>query len=178
MKRFPITYDMMKWVETQRDTSQGRPLMNHERIWNEDFIVLLFNGATPPERSDWHINTAAEFFLQIEGEMSCRLRWEDGIEDVVVGEGQMLYVPPLVPHLNRRIEGSTGLVIHQQRAPEALDVMVWYCNACDTELHRVAYRYTELRENLKEHIRRFLEDESKRTCSHCGDVFPTTQGYL
>ena len=110
--------------------------------------------------------------------MRCRVRWEDGIEDIVVGEGEVLYIPPLVPHLNSRTEGSTGLVLHEQRAPDALDVMVWYCNACDTELHRVSYRYTELKENLKEHIRRFLSDEHKRTCPNCGEVFPADQGFL
>lgn len=178
MKRIPVTYDMMGWVQAQRATQEGRPLMNHERIFNDAFIVLLFNGATPPDRSDWHINTAAEFFVQIEGEMRCRIRWDDGIEDIVVGEGEVLYVPPLVPHLNSRTEGSTGLVLHEQRAPDALDVMVWYCNACDTELHRVSYRYTELKENLQEHIRRFLADEHKRTCPACGEVFPAAQGYL
>lgn len=171
------TYSLKKWVEAHRD-ELDRPLMNHERVWNEDFIVMLFNGATPELRSDFHINTSPEFFYQIEGEMYCKLLVDGKFEELVVAEGEMFYIPPMVPHLNRRSDGSTGLVIHQGRAPDALDTMVWYCNSCACELHRVSYRYTELKQNLMEHIRAFLADEQLRTCERCGDVFPETQGYL
>lgn len=171
------TYSLKRWVEQHRD-ELDRPLMNHERVWNEGFIVMLFNGATPPERSDFHINTTPEFFYQIEGQMYCKLLVDGQFEELIVEEGEMFYIPPMVPHLNRREDGSTGLVIHQGRAPEALDTMVWFCNGCAHELHRVSYRYTELKENLKEHIRAFLSDEQLRTCEKCGEVFPADQGYL
>lgn len=176
MKLFD-TYSLKKWVEENRD-DLDRPLMNHKRVWNEDFIVMLFNGRTPQERSDFHINTSPEFFYQIEGEMFCRLIVDGEAQDHIVKEGEMFYIPPHVPHLNRRGDGSIGLVIHQKRAPEALDTMVWYCNSCSTELHRYSYRYTELRENLKTHIRMFLGDEDLRTCKNCGDVFPQSQGFM
>lgn len=171
------TYSLKKWVE-QNHGDVERSLMNHERVWNEDFIIMLFNGATPPQRSDFHINTSPEFFYQIEGEMFCQILEDDGFRDIIVHEGEMFYIPPMIPHLNRRANGSIGLVIHQKRLPNALDTIVWYCNSCANELHRFEYRYTELRQNLQVHIRQFLSDKQLRTCQRCGDVFPPTQGYF
>lgn len=171
-------FDVLAWVEANRHDPE-RPLMNHQMIWHDAFIVMLFNGATPEHRSDFHINASGELFYQIEGEMRCKLMGGDGvITDHVVGPGQIFYIPPMVPHLNQRDDGSTGLVIHQQRPPGALDGMVWFCQSCGHTLHRVDYRFTELRDNLMTHIRAFLANESLRTCTVCHDVFPAEQGYL
>jgi 3-hydroxyanthranilate 3,4-dioxygenase len=171
-------FDVLAWVEANRDDPE-RALMNHQLLWRDAFIVMLFNGATPPDRSDFHINASGELFYQLEGDMRCQLRQPDGtITHHVVGPGQIFYIPPMMPHLNQRDEGSTGLVIHQQRPEGALDGMMWSCRACGHELHRVEYLFTELQENLKTHIRAFLASESLRTCSECGDVFPAGRGYL
>ena len=172
-------FDVLKWVEENRDDPQ-RALMNHQLLWRDAFIVMLFNGATPKDRSDFHINASGELFYQLEGDMTCQLRdLETGkISHHVVGPGQIFYVPPHVPHLNQREDGSVGIVIHQQRPEGALDGMAWYCLECDHELHRVDYLFTELKENLSEHIRAFLSSEALRTCSKCSAVFPRERGYL
>lgn len=141
---------------------------------------MLFNGATPPHRSDFHLNPRPEFFYQIEGEMFCRLL-ENGIfKDIVVKEGEMFYIPPKVPHLNQRKNGSIGLVIHQNPSPDEIEGIVWYCNSCGHELHGFEYqrKKEDLRNILKHQIRKFLANEQLRTCQECGDVFPATQGYL
>ncbi len=171
-------FDVLGWVEANRH-DPDRPLMNHQMVWRDAFIVMMFNGATPSERSDFHINASGELFYQLEGDMRCQLRQEDGsITHHVVGPGQLFYIPPMMPHLNQREEGSTGIVIHQQRPEGALDGMVWFCLECGHTLHRVDYLFTELRENLETHIRAFLSDESLRTCTKCASVFPADRGYL
>lgn len=170
--------DVLAWVAAQRD-DPDRPLMNHQMVWRDAFIVMLFNGATPKGRSDFHINASGELFYQLEGEMRCRLMWPDHAPtDHVVGPGQLFYIPPFVPHLNQREQGSTGIVIHERRPEGAKDGMIWFCNGCNAPLHRVDYLFTELKENLQEHIRAFLSDATLRTCRACGDVFPEDQGFL
>ncbi len=170
-------FDVKRWMEAQQGAS-GADLMSHLKVWDDQLIVMLFHGATPAQRSDFHINTAPELFYQLSGEMFCRLVTPEGFKDVVVGQGELFYIPPLQPHLNRREEGSLGLVIHQKREPEALDGMMWFCNQCAHPLHRVDYRYTDLQANLRAHIRAFLDDEAARTCPQCGDVFPPDQGRM
>lgn len=172
-------FDVLQWVHEQKKQSGDRPLMNHQMVWRDAFIVMMFNGATPANRSDYHINASGELFYQLEGDMRCRLVEEDGtITHHVVGPGQLFYIPPFQPHLNQRDEGSVGIVIHQKRPDGAKDGMMWLCNTCGNPLHRVDYLFTELKENLKVHIRAFLADEQLRTCDKCGDVFPQEQGYL
>ena len=171
-------FDVLKWVERHRD-QEDRELMNHQMIWRDAFIVMLFNGATPQDRSDFHLNASGELFYQIEGEMRCKLVDEQGrVSDHVVGPGQIFYIPPNVPHLNQRDDGSVGIVIHQRRPEGALDGMAWFCLECDHPLHRVEYEFTDLKENLKAHVRAFLADEQLRTCGACGEVFPPDRGYL
>lgn len=177
-----IAFDVLRWIE-QGKLDLDKPMMHHARVVDDRFIVMVFDAPTPPERSDFHINTAAEFFYQIEGEMACRILRHDAhgspvFDDHVVGPGQLFYIPPGVPHRNRRDAHSTGLVIHEQRAPDADDVIVWYCQQCAHELHRVAYAFTELRRNLKQHIAEFLADADLRTCDACGWTMPADQGRL
>lgn len=173
-----IGFDVQRWL-AEGKIALDKPLMNHARVVDDRFIVMVFDGPTPPQRSDFHINTAAEFFYQFEGEMACRIRHDDGhFDDHVVGPGQLFYIPPGVPHRNRRESGSVGLVIHEQRADGALDTILWYCDGCGHELHRCAYAFTELQRNLRMHIDAFLSDEALRTCTQCGWVMPSGQGRL
>lgn len=171
------TFDVEAW-RAQNQSAGERPMMNHEQVWRDGFIVMLFNGATPALRSDFHINSSPEFFYQLEGEMWCKLLIEGVFTEHTVKQGEMFYIPPGVPHLNRRADGSTGLVIHQSRAPGALDAMVWFCDECGHTLHRVDYLYTELRSNLMLQIDAFLADASLRTCGKCGHIMPEDQGKL
>lgn len=173
-----VAFDVLRWL-AQGKLAQDKPQMNHARVVDDRFIIMVFDGPTPPERSDFHINTAAEFFYQLDGNMDCRIRHDDGrFEDHVVAPGQLFYIPPGVPHRNRREAGSTGLVIHEQRAPDALDTILWYCDGCGHELHRCAYRFTELQRNLRTHIDAFLDNEQLRTCSQCARIMPRDQGRL
>jgi len=173
-----IAFDVQRWI-AEGKLDVDKPLMNHARVVDDRFIVMVFDGPTPPVRSDFHINTAAEFFYQFEGDMDCTIRHANGtLEDFVVGPGQLFYIPPLMPHRNRRADGSVGLVIHEQRAPGAKDTIVWYCEQCGHELHRFTYPFTELQRNLSEHIRAFLGSEVLRTCELCGWVMPDGQGLL
>jgi 3-hydroxyanthranilate 3,4-dioxygenase len=169
--------DVTGWVADSL-VRKGKALMSNERIWDEGFLVTLFDGPTPPDRCDFHINTSPEFFYQLRGEMRCRILEDGRFRDVVVGEGEMFLVPSLVPHLNRRVEGSIGLVIHQSRAPGVKEGIVWYCETCCHPLHQEEYVFEDLQRQLPGLIRRFLGDERLRTCAACGTVMPATRGVM
>jgi 3-hydroxyanthranilate 3,4-dioxygenase len=173
------TVDVLRWLERSRAAGSGKPILNHETFWEQGFLVKLFDGPTPAGRRDFHINTSPEFFYQFDGEMRCRLRRDDSrFEDVVVGEGEMFLIPAGVPHLNQRDEGSIGLVIHEARKPGALDAIVWYCEECAGQLHRVDYRFEELQRQLRTFIRDFLSSVELRTCRRCGAVMSADQGFM
>jgi 3-hydroxyanthranilate 3,4-dioxygenase len=124
-----FTRDVLKWVEENR-SRPDKPLMSHERVWNDGFLVMLFDGPTPKDRRDFHINTSPEFFYQLVGEMHCRVIEDGRFRDLTVKEGEMFMLPANMPHLNSREQPSLGIVVHQARYPGAKDSIVWYCENC------------------------------------------------
>lgn len=169
--------DVSRWV-IESVARKGKALMSNEMVWYDGFMVTLFDGPTPPERRDFHINTSPEFFYQLRGDMRCRVLEDGCFQDRVVGEGEMFLLPALIPHLNSRVEGSIGLVIHQTRAPGAEEAIAWYCEQCCHQLHRENYVFEDLQRQLPIFIRRFLADERLRTCSRCGNVMPADSGVM
>ena len=169
--------DVLRWVEASKERRSDQ-LLNHDTCWNRELIVKLFDGPTPPDRSDFHINTSPELFYQFEGDVFCRLLRDGKFEDHTIGTGQMFYIPPLVPHLNRRPPGSIGLAVHTERAPGALEAVAWYCESCGHQLHRIDYLFKDLLEQLPPLVRAFLADEDKRTCARCGWKMPANQGRM
>jgi 3-hydroxyanthranilate 3,4-dioxygenase len=173
------TINVERWIEKSR-AMLDKPILHHEEFWAEDkdFMIKLFDGPTPKERSDFHINSSPEFFYQLKGEMYCRVIEHDAFVDITVGESDMFLLPSAVPHLNTREEGSIGLVIHQKRPPGATDAIAWYCERCCHLLHRVDYVFEDLRAQLPGFIRGFLADERLRTCGRCGTVMAADRGYF
>ena len=170
-------FDVYAWMRLARDRATST-LLRHDRIWSEELLVKLFDGPTPPERSDFHINTSPEFFLQLSGDLHCAVRRDGRVEEFTIGEGEMYLLPPLLPHLNRRPAGSLGLVIHQRRKPGALDAVAWYCERCNTQIHRVDYWFESLLDQLPPLVREFHDNEALRTCGECGWVFPRDRGRM
>jgi 3-hydroxyanthranilate 3,4-dioxygenase len=171
------TRNVLKWVEENR-SKLDKPTMSHERVWEDGFLVLLFDGPTPKNRCDFHINTSPEFFYQLVGEMRCRVIENGKFVDLTVGEGEMFLLPASVPHLNTRDQGSLGIVVHQTRAKGAKDSIVWYCENCCHQLYRADYVFEDLRAQLPIYIRKFLSDEGLRTCEECRTVMPADRGYM
>jgi len=173
----PATHDLLAWVKEHR-ALLPRPLMSHDRVWNDGFLVMLFDGPTAKDRSDFHINSSPEFFYQFVGEMRCRVVEDGRFVDFTVGEGQMFLLPAYMPHLNSRDDRSIGLVVHQQRPPGAKDAIVWYCERCCHQLHRVDYVFEDLKAQLPGFIEAFLSSEKLRTCERCGTVVPADRGRM
>jgi 3-hydroxyanthranilate 3,4-dioxygenase len=51
--------------------------------------------------------------------------------DITIGEGEILLLPPKVPHSPQRFADTVGLVVERKRLPEELDGFMWFCEQCD-----------------------------------------------
>lgn len=170
--------DVLAWVARARQGAGDRPLMHHETFWSDGFLVKLFDGPTPQDRSDFHINPRAEFFYQLVGDMECHVINDGRRESFVIEEGEMYVIPRRLPHLNRRPPGSIGLVIHEQRLPDDLDGVAWYCDDCGHQLFRKEYRFEDLRKQLPILVSDFLASETLRTCDRCHAVMAPDRGRM
>lgn len=174
----PHSVDVLEWVRRSQASGQPKPLLNFEQFCDGPFLIRLFDGPTPKTRRDFHINSAAEFFFQLKGELTTVVYKDGEFVTEVCREGQMYWIPPLVPHLNHRLQGSIGLVIHGERKPGALDAMVWYCESCHAPVQRMDYAFEkDLRALLGPKIRAFQASEELRTCKACGSVFTDELGF-
>jgi len=54
--------------------------------------------------------------------------------------------------------------------------MVWFCDNCDHEMHRVTLELTDIAVQLKEAIGEFDSSKDLRTCDNCGHVMPEEVG--
>ncbi|MEM6997242.1 MAG: hypothetical protein AAF721_42450 [Myxococcota bacterium] len=175
--------DVMAWLARSQARRDPAPLMSHETLWDNGFLVRLFDGPTTPGRADYHINRVPELFLQLAGVLELRVWDGRAFIDHTIGPGELFSLPAEVPHRNRRPAGSVGLVVHVTRTPEQTDFIVWYCPQCEregacTELHRSEFKVGVLKADLIRLIRRFLADEALRTCQTCGSVMPAEAGAM
>ncbi|MFD8993462.1 cupin domain-containing protein [Streptomyces abikoensis] len=166
--------DVVNVIQWALDSAAAgaKPVMHHELLWNDGLMVALFDGPSPPGRSDFHINTSPELFYQVRGELISRVHEGGKFRDLLIGEGEMFLIPPQIPHLNIRTEGSVGLVIHRSRAADATEAIVWYCEQCSHELYREEYVHEDVQRQVPAFIDAFHHHEERRTCSQCGTVKP------
>ena len=134
----------------------------------EDFVVVMLGGN---ERTDWHVNPTEELFFQIEGEITLKVR-ENGVSrDVSIGPGEMLLLPPDIPHSPQRPEGTRGLVVERPRPDGAPDKLQWYCESCDALVYEAV---GEIKGNLVGFINDatavYIDDDANRSCDKCGHV--------
>lgn len=171
--------DVLGWLARSNAAGGAKPILNFEQFWDDAFLIRLFDGPTPKRRRDFHINSTAEFFYQVQGELTCTLLIDGDFVHKTCKQGEMFWIPPLVPHLNEREVGSVGLVIHGQRSVDAVDSMVWYCDGCGETVHRFDYAFEkDLKKLLGPRIREFLASEALRTCKRCGQTLPDDLGFM
>jgi|GEM_PF-3613051 len=76
--------DVAKWVRRSNAAGSDKPLYHFEQFFDGEFLIRLFDGPTAKNRRDFHINTRAEFFYQLQGDMACTLIENDEFEVRVV----------------------------------------------------------------------------------------------
>ena len=161
------TINFKQWIEEHRHLFQ--PPVGNAQIWKDrEFMVTVVGG--PNSRKDYHIDPGEEFFYQLEGDMVLRIV-EDGVHrDLPIREGDILLLPPFVPHSPQRGPKTLGLVIERIRRPDELDQFQWYCEACGSVLHTVSVHVSDITTQLKPVFDAYWADLDARTCTHCGAV--------
>src|SRR6516164_5312322 len=123
----PQPLNLRHWIEEHR--ALLKPPVGNKLIYRDsEFIVMAVGG--PNARRDFHVDPAEEFFHQIEGDMVLRVVEDGRFRDLPIRAGEILLLPPRIPHSPQRPAHSVGLVIERQRRPGELDGLQWYCDKC------------------------------------------------
>ncbi len=162
-------FNLVKWIDEHRDALRP-PVCNLQVFEDDDFIVMVVGG--PNARDDYHIDEGPEFFYQIEGDMLLRTMSDGERRDIRIAEGDVLLLPPRVPHSPQRFADTIGLVIERKRLPHELDGFAWYCDECDNKLYEEYLYIEDIVGQLPPIFERFYASDEHRRCDRCGAVKP------
>ena len=158
--------NLQRWIDEHH--ASLKPPIGNAQIWSDsEFLVTIVAG--PNRRKDFHVDPGEEFFHQLKGDMILRVREASAFRDVPVREGDMLLLPPGVPHSPQRPAGSLGMVIERARRADEYDFFQWYCEQCTDLLHEVRLHVSDITRQLQPLFETFYRgDPAHRTCRSCG----------
>jgi 3-hydroxyanthranilate 3,4-dioxygenase len=160
-------FNLSRWIDQPRD--QLRPPVGNRLLFRDaEFIVMVVGG--PNSRKDYHVDPGEEFFHQIEGDMLLRTVQDGRHVDVPIRAGEVLLLPPNVPHSPQRRADTVGLVIERQRRPGERDGLQWYCEACDALLYEEFFELTDIETQFPPVFDRYFSSLAHRSCRRCGTV--------
>lgn len=163
------------WVEENRHLL--KPPVGNKCIWsNDDFIIMAVGG--PNARKDYHVNQTSEFFYQIEGDIILRIISPETKkpEDVIIRQGEIYLLPPLVPHSPQRSAGTVGLVIECGRTATMVDKLQWYSDDTAELVYQAEFKLENIDNDLKRIMGEFWANEDLRRCPSTGTIIaPPTE---
>ena len=159
-------FNLRRWIDENRHVL--KPPVGNKRVFRDsEFIIMVVGG--PNARKDYHVDPAEEFFYQLEGDIVLKTIQDGRAVDVPIREGDILLLPPRVPHSPQRVANSVGLVIERERRPGELDGFQWYCENCSHLLYEEFLPMTDI-EKLGDIFEHFYASADHRTCKKCGTV--------
>jgi 3-hydroxyanthranilate 3,4-dioxygenase len=159
--------NLKQWAEQNRHLLRP-PVGNKLLYQNSEFIIMAVGG--PNARKDFHVDPGEEFFYQFDGDMLLRVVEEGRIVDLPVRQGDVLLLPPNVPHSPQRFANTVGLVIERRRRAGERDGLQWYCERCGNRLYEEFFELTDIEKQFPPVFRRFFDSLSLRTCKRCHAV--------
>jgi len=159
--------NLQRWIDEHRHLLKP-PVGNKLVFHDTEFIIMVVGG--PNARLDFHVDPAEEFFYQLEGTMHLELIEAGERRRVPIGAGEILLLPPKMPHSPQRPAASVGLVIERKRRPGELDGLQWYCGNCSNLLYEEFLPLTDIETQFPPVFQRFWGSLSLRTCSRCHSV--------
>jgi len=108
----------------------------------------------------------------IEGDMVLRIYEGGAIRDVPIRAGEILLLPPRVPHSPQRPAHSVGLVIERARRPAERDGLQWYCEHCGALLYEEYLELKDIETQFPPVFARYYARPEHRRCRQCGTVAP------
>jgi 3-hydroxyanthranilate 3,4-dioxygenase len=160
-------FNLKRWIDEHRHLLKP-PVGNKQVFRDSEFIIMVVGG--PNSRKDYHLDPGPEFFHQLEGRMVLKTMQDGRPVDLAIGEGEVLLLPPGVPHSPQREAESAGLVIERQRRPGELDGFRWYCEHCNQPLYEEFFELKNIETQFPPVFERFFADLAARTCRSCGNV--------
>jgi 3-hydroxyanthranilate 3,4-dioxygenase len=160
-------FNFWEWIEANR--ALLKPPVGNNRVFRDgDFIIMVVGG--PNARKDYHVDPGQEFFYQLEGDMVLKTMQDGRQLDVPIRAGEVLLIPPGLPHSPQRPANTVGLVIERARRAGELDGFQWYCERCGHRLYEEFFPLTDIEKQFPPVFDRFFANLQKRTCARCGTV--------
>ena len=162
-------FGLWQWIEQNKAAFE--PPVGNKVIWEDSqFTAMVIRG--PNARRDFHIDPSDEIFFMLKGAMTLETLEHGTRRTRTIREGEMCLVPALTPHSPHRPADTWGLVIEIKRPPSQTESLLWLCDACDVELHRITLHVADIEKQLKTAIEDFDASAKLRTCKRCGHVQP------
>jgi 3-hydroxyanthranilate 3,4-dioxygenase len=162
-------FNLKAWIDEHRALLKP-PVGNALVFKDTDFQVMIVGG--PNRRNDFHLDPGEELFYQLEGDIVLRVVEEGGPRDIPIRQGEMLLLPPNVPHSPQRGADTVGMVLERARARDEEDRFRWYCERCHAVVHEATLYVSDLGTELKPVLEGYRNDAALRTCRACGHVNP------
>ena len=162
-------FNLQAWIDEHRDQLMP-PVCNQQVFEENDFIVMIVGG--PNSRKDYHVDEGPELFFQIEGDMLLKVIVDGKQQDITIHEGDMLLMPPRVPHSPQRFANTVGLVVERARLSHELDGFMWFCDNCTNKLYEEYLYVDDIVGQLPPIFDRFYGSKDNRRCDECGTVMP------
>jgi len=162
-----LAFNFKQWIDDHRHLLKP-PVCNQQVFADNDFIVMIVGG--PNTRKDYHYEDGPEFFYQLEGDMLLKTMQDGVCVDIPIREGEILMLPPKVPHSPQRFENTVGLVVERKRLPEELDGFMWFCENCNAKIYEEYLYIADIVGQLPPIFERFYHSEANRTCKQCGTI--------
>ncbi len=162
------------WIDENRHLL--RPPVGNKCVWEgQDYIIMIVGG--PNKRKDYHVNPTAEFFYQLEGDITLGLidPQTKNRHDVILRQGDICIVPANVPHSPRRPANTVGLVVEYKRPPGALDKLQWYSDDTGELVHEAEFKLENIAVDLKRIMDEFWSNPGLRRCKSTGSIIAPPQ---
>ena len=161
-------FNLLTWIEQNKH--RLIPPVANETIYkgNDNFIVMVSGG--PNSRKDYHYNESEELFFQLKGDVKIRLYVDGQHKEVDLREGDMLLIPPKVPHSPQRFANTIGLIIEKHRVKGEVDGFMYFCERCGNLLYEEHFFLEDIVKQLPMVMRNFYGSLDRRTCKKCGHV--------
>ncbi len=166
MSRFQ-PFNFKQWIDDNRHLL--KPPVGAKTVFEDSGSYMIFVVGGPNNRHDFHYNETEEFFYQLEGNMTLKIRDEGQVIDVPINEGEIFLLPAKTLHSPQRGANTVGLVVEVKR-PHIKDAVYWYCPQCGEELYSAHYNFDQIGTELSPVLEKFHESEALRTCKQCGAI--------
>lgn len=159
-------FNFKGWIEENRHLL--KPPVGNKCMIDDDFIIMIVGG--PNSRKDYHYNETPEFFYQVEGDITVKIIDNGEPKDIHIKEGDVFFLPAMVPHSPQRPANTVGMVVEQRRKDTQEDGFQWYCENCGDLLYEKKFMLTDIVKQLPPIMQAFYDSEELRTCKKCGTV--------